>query len=261
VSILDAPRAIVGVDGCKGGWIAASKLRGQPPHATIYKAFADIARDLPEALIAVDMPIGLPDAGSRFGRATEQALKAVLGRARNTIFPIPSRAAVYAETGKLNGMAEIGAAFQRALAVARETSDPPGGFSRQAFMIFPKIREIDAALRSDAELASRVIESHPEAAFWRMNGRRDLRHPKKLDAGKTERMEVLQGWGFDAAWFASAREQVRRDKPSGLSVGWDDLLDACAMLVVAARHAEGACESFPDPPGRDACGLPVAIWV
>lgn len=207
------------------------------------------------------MTIGLPDTGSRRGRPPEQALKAVLGRAKNAVFPIPSRAAVYAETGKLNGMAAIGAAFQRALAVARATSDPPGGFSRQAFMIFPKIREVDEALRGDAGLAGRVLESHPEAAFWRMNGRRDLRHSKKLPAGRAERTAILQGWGFDAAWFAFAREQTRRDKPSGVSFGWDDLLDACAMLVVAARHAAGACESFPDPPGHDAHGLPVAIRV
>jgi predicted RNase H-like nuclease len=40
----------------------------------------------------------------------------------------------------------------------------------------------------------------------------------------------------------------------------DDLLDALAGLTVALDIARGGGQSFPDPPGRDAHGLPVAIW-
>jgi predicted RNase H-like nuclease len=40
----------------------------------------------------------------------------------------------------------------------------------------------------------------------------------------------------------------------------DDLLDALAGLTVALDLARGGGQSFPDPPGRDAHGLPVAIW-
>jgi predicted RNase H-like nuclease len=40
----------------------------------------------------------------------------------------------------------------------------------------------------------------------------------------------------------------------------DDLLDALAGLTVALDIARGEGQSFPDPPGRDAHGLPVAIW-
>jgi predicted RNase H-like nuclease len=41
--------------------------------------------------------------------------------------------------------------------------------------------------------------------------------------------------------------------------GADDLLDAFACLVTARAMALGAAESFPDPPLRDAHGLPMAI--
>jgi predicted RNase H-like nuclease len=38
------------------------------------------------------------------------------------------------------------------------------------------------------------------------------------------------------------------------------VLDALAALVVARKIAQGQGWSFPDPPGRDAFGLEVAIW-
>ena len=40
----------------------------------------------------------------------------------------------------------------------------------------------------------------------------------------------------------------------------DDLLDALAALVVARHIAAGRGRPFPDPPGRDSHGLPIAIW-
>ena len=40
----------------------------------------------------------------------------------------------------------------------------------------------------------------------------------------------------------------------------DDLTDATALLFIAERHATGLSVPFPDPPLKDAFGLPVAIW-
>jgi predicted RNase H-like nuclease len=39
------------------------------------------------------------------------------------------------------------------------------------------------------------------------------------------------------------------------------VLDACACAVSALRIARGEAQSFPSPPGRDAHGVPVAIWI
>jgi predicted RNase H-like nuclease len=49
------------------------------------------------------------------------------------------------------------------------------------------------------------------------------------------------------------------DGPVPPRVGRDDRLDAGVLVLVAARLAAGEAVSFPDPPGRDAGGLPVAI--
>jgi len=46
--------------------------------------------------------------------------------------------------------------------------------------------------------------------------------------------------------------------PRGAKI--DDLLDALAALVVARAIAQGRARSFPEPPERDAHGIPVAIW-
>jgi predicted RNase H-like nuclease len=42
--------------------------------------------------------------------------------------------------------------------------------------------------------------------------------------------------------------------------GPDDVLDALACAMIARRLHAGLARPFPDPPPRDAFGLPMAIW-
>jgi predicted RNase H-like nuclease len=140
--------------------------------------------------------------------------------------------------------------------VALATSDPPRGVSIQAFGIFPNIREIDALLIARPELRRRVHESHPEMAFWRLNGGRAMILPKKIKgavnpAGMAERKALLSRQGYDRAFL---------DRPPARGAGADDFLDASAMLLIAGRIAAGEAASFPDPPLADRFGIPVAIW-
>jgi predicted RNase H-like nuclease len=84
-----------------------------------------------------------------------------------------------------------------------------------------------------------------------------LSQPKKVKSspygpGLEERRALLAGAGF-------ARSFLEARPPRG--VGLDDVLDACACAVSALRMARGEAQSFPSPPGRDAHGVPVAIWV
>jgi predicted RNase H-like nuclease len=239
---------VAGVDGCRAGWIAALMEAGNPASARIVvaPAFAAIA-DAPErpAVIAVDMPVGLPDRTKGSGRRPEQLIRPLLGQRQSSVFAIPSRAAVYAED------------YGQACALALATSDPPRKVSRQGFGIFPKIREIDALLRARPDLVGTVYEAHPELAFWALNGRRALDQPKKVkgvpyEPGMRLRRALLRQSGLlpDAL--------IASPPPRGAAA--DDLLDALAGLTVALDLATGGGESFPDPPGRDAHGLPVTIW-
>jgi predicted RNase H-like nuclease len=50
------------------------------------------------------------------------------------------------------------------------------------------------------------------------------------------------------------------EAPPPAGAGPDDLLDALACAAVARRIQAGIARPFPDPPERDAYGLPMAIW-
>jgi predicted RNase H-like nuclease len=249
---------VAGVDGCPAGWIAAFRdLSGrEAPRVRVAARFADVA-DAPEnpAVIAVDMPIGLPEVTDKGGRGPEQLLRTVLGARRSSVFAIPARAAVFAVAPQPVGMALLLEGHRQALEIARRHSRTASGFPFQTFNILPKIREIDELLRARAEICSRVHESHPEAAFWAMNGRQPLTSAKKTKGrvnpiGMAERRNLLGAAGvpFDVL-----------DMPTPRGAAADDVMDALAMSVVAERILRGEALSFPDPPERDAFGLPVAI--
>lgn len=242
-----SPRPVAGVDGCRGGWIAVvtdSEL-GSEPKAQVAPTFEKLLASLPQStLIAVDMPIGLPERIGPGGRGPERTVRPLLAMRQSSVFSVPARDAVYAAT------------FAEASKIARATSDPPKAVSKQCFYLFDKIREIDRLLRADRSLATRIYEVHPEVAFWRLNGKAAMTLPKKVKSrpnpeGLEERRVLLEGHGLPASLFQAPRLP---------GVGPDDLLDAAANALIAIRIAEGRAKPFPDPPGRDAHGLPIAIW-
>lgn len=237
---------LAGADGCPAGWVVAfvrpdlSAFR-----IRIIPRIADILTE-PEqpAILAIDMPIGLPARAGPGGRAAERAVRPLLGKRQSSVFSVPSRAAVEE--------ADYGEACRLAFA----TSDPPRKVSKQLFHITPKIREVDALLRADPSLAGRVFEAHPEVAFWRLNGERALEQPKKVKSrphqpGLELRQKILVDSGLPA-------DAAMEPPPKG--AGRDDLIDAFACAVVATRLFDGRARPFPDPPPRDEHGLPMAIW-
>lgn len=228
-----------GVDGCPAGWIAVTIAAGGRlmPSVTIARNFAGLTMDVEK--IAVDMPIGLPGRAGPGGRGPEAAVRPLLGRRQSSVFSVPSRAAVFA------------ADYAEACRIALATSDPPRKISKQAFFLFPKIREIDMLLRDGPAMCDVVFETHPEVAFWRANGEAPLQYPKSKPEGLQERRDLLERQGFPPAFL---------DAPVGRGARRDDFLDACVNALVARRLLAGTARPFPDPPGRDGHGLPVAIW-
>jgi len=237
---------LAGVDGCGGGWIAAFVCpSGGGGTLAVFPRFADVlAAAQAPAIVAVDIPIGLPEQTGHGGRAAENAVRPLLGGRQSSVFSVPARAAIEA------------ANYADACRAALATSNPPRKVSKQLFNIAPKIREVDAVLRADPAAAARVYEVHPELAFWRLNGERPLSEPKKVKsrpypAGLALRRQLLQAAGLPAELIAAA-------PPKGAAA--DDLLDALACAAVARRIHAGLARPFPDPPPRDPYGLPMAIW-
>ena len=236
---------VAGADGCRGGWIAAFAAQDATVRVRVVPRFTDVLT-APEgpAIVAVDIPIGLPEVTGPDGRGPERAVRRLLGARQSSVFTVPSRRAVYAGD------------YREACVIALATSDPPRKVSKQLFMIAPKIREVDEALRAAPPLTGRVYEVHPEVAFWRLNGERALDEPKKVkgqpfEPGLALRRRLLASEGFAAAVTAAV-------PPPGARA--DDLLDALACAAIARRILAGRAVPFPDPPLADGCGLPVAIW-
>jgi predicted RNase H-like nuclease len=237
---------LAGVDGCAAGWVVAFvRADLQEAHVRLLPRFADVpaAPEAP-AIIAIDIPIGLPERAGYGGRAAENAVRPLLGARQSSVFSVPSRSAIASED------------YREACRIALLTSEPPRKVSKQLFMLAPKIREVDAVLRKDTTLAQRVLEVHPEVAFWRLNGDMALNEPKKVksrpyEPGLALRRKLLIGAGLLAA-------TVEASSPKG--AGPDDLIDALACAAIAQRIHAGVARPFPDPPEHDAFGLMMAIW-
>jgi predicted RNase H-like nuclease len=231
-------RLVAGVDGCRAGWIAALWDGADELTLHLCSSFADVMA-LPVRIIAVDMPIGLPE---RSGRPPEREVRAKIGARRSSVFSVPSHASIqcrdYSEACRINLL----------------HSDPPRRVSQQCFHLFPKMREIDVLITPDHQ--SRIYESHPELAFWIMNNETPVPLAKKAKsefkhAGLELRKALLRRNGVPIDSLEASYR--RRD------VGPDDLLDACACSFVAWRILNGRSMRFPADPPHNAKGLRMEI--
>lgn len=243
-----------GLDGCRGGWVCARWDGADRLELSRVERLADLFGAPPWPMVAIDMPIGLPDRVGPRGREAERLVRPLLGLRQSSVFSVPARAAVMAG---LDASLEEGPRYRAACAVARAHSDPPRAVAKQSFHLFPKIGELDTLLRTRPELVPHVHECHPEVAFWAMNGGRPLELPKKVKnrphpPGLALRLSLLASHGIQT-------DALSAQTALALRAGLDDLIDACACAWTAKRVAYGKALRFPDPPGRDTFGLPVCI--
>lgn len=240
------PLHIAGADGCPGGWIIVSHPVDEPAASTWHVAatFAElVAFTSGYAAVAIDMPIGLPDIAVPGGRTADRAARAVLGARQSSVFALPSRTAIACTD------------YRDACDTALKSSDPPRKVAKQTFHLFPKIREVDALMTPS--LQSRIVECHPEVAFWAMNDREPLTEPKKVKSrphppGLDFRRALLTSQGFKSSFLEEP------DCPRRIA-GPDDLLDACATAWTANRLATGQALRLPDQPELDANQLRMEI--
>jgi predicted RNase H-like nuclease len=167
---------VVGVDGCRSGWVAVWNTGSGYDWMTYPTVEALWKAHRRAQAIWIDMPIGLPEGQAR---ATDRHARVALGHRRNSVFSVPTRAAVYAADHR----AACDANFERT----------GKKISIQAWCITPKIRELDHLLQHDPDARQIVGESHPEVVFWALSGA-PMMHNKKTRAGRAERLAVLERW-------------------------------------------------------------------
>ena len=224
---------VVGVDGCRGGWVVVTSPVDTGASTVERVAHLDSligrVRSGAIAAAAIDMPIGLPSATRR---VSDRALRVHLGSRRSTVFPTPPRAVLDA--------VDYGDALVRARAATGV------GLSKQAWNLVDKIRALDALMTPD--LQPRISEAHPESSFAEIAGA-PLESRKNTADGRRERTALLSPIfpDLDAHLVAHAAVAV-------------DLLDAFAVAWTARRVARGCATWFGDDK-RDDRGLSMRVAV
>ena len=200
----------VGIDGCRGGWIAAIHRPDGRIEWMLEQRIDTILQQIPqEATILVDMIIGLPDA-KQPTRECDRLARKLLSPHGSRVFSAPPREALAAET------------YTEACVLARAATGK--AISKQCWYLFPKIRELDAI--NDP----RVRESHPEVVLARLNGGPPLVASKKTKSGRAQRLDLMESAlpGSNPAYERALKDFPRK------TVARDDLIDAL-VLCSAAR--------------------------
>jgi predicted RNase H-like nuclease len=252
---------VVGVDGCKGGWVAVALEGGQFAGAASFARFDELLDAVEDAVaVGVDMPIGLHADAPRVCDALAREL---VGPRRASVFLTPPRPALAAES------------YDEANSLCRMLTGQ--GLSRQAYGLRAKIFEVERALgraapqggapRESARRlssssgshrrprkplpAGRVVEIHPEASFREM-GNAHLGHAKKTYSGMMLRMRLLEAQGIV---LPTELEEV-----GGVAI--DDVFDAAAVAWSANRYAHRKAKCLPPRELWQHDGQrPLAIWI
>ena len=213
----------LGTDGCKGGWITAALDHGKL-RIEKYRTISELIENYPRFdAFLLDMAIGLRNSSDQL-RPDDTARKELSPRG-STLFPIPSRSAVYAETEEEQKQANL-----RTLGKS---------LPKQTINIIPKIREVDEFFDAHPEYRNKLHESHPELSFARLNGE-VLMSKKKEAEGLKQRLDILNSYFPGITWseiYEKAREY--RCNP-------DDVLDAICLAITAGLKANGLCETIPE---------------
>jgi predicted RNase H-like nuclease len=221
----------VGVDACPTGWVGVTLREGRFADADTATDLARLLAGVPaEAVVGIDIPLGLLEIGRR--RADTLA-SALLAPHRSRIFPVPPRP-VWEEDD-----------YEAANLRCRRLTG--SGLSRQSWGLMRKLREANDCRESGDH---RLHEVHPEVSFAAMNDGRPVAWSKKSWNGQALRRRLLREEGIT----------VPEDLGAAGRVPPDDVLDAAAAAWSAHRIALHTAETLPDPPEATSTGLPVAIW-
>ena len=206
---------IIGIDGCKYGWIAIKIGKDSLFSISKHSNFTSIFKTYPSAdRYLVDMVIGLADQNHPRDIETMARQKLKPKRA-SSVFTPPCRSAIYESTYEL--------AKEKNKAILGKS------FSIQAWNIVPKIREVDEYILKNKAYKTKISEAHPEVCFASLNNESPMIFRKKEKEGIEERLELLQ------SIFPKSREIFEKGSAQFLKkeVKPDDIIDALVLAITA----------------------------
>lgn len=231
----------IGADGCKSGWFSVS-LSETAWETAIHKNILSLweVHSGSESIL-IDIPIGFRK-NEPLERLCDLAARKALGQGRgSSVFPTPCRSSVYCTS------------YEAAHLENKRSVDR--GLSKQTWAIVPKIREVDAFLKSAPESMAVIRESHPEVAFWGLNGRVPLKHSKKTAEGLQERIQILSRYDerIENIYQDSMKKYLRKEAAS------DDIIDALCLAITGQVMLRTEILTLPIAPETDEYGIPMQI--
>ncbi len=229
---------VLGADVCRGKWAGimwdGTTIKGlfAPTISNLVEAAAEVAG---VEVVAIDIPIGLPEADVRLA---DKEAREFVGVRRASVFSTPIREALLAP--------DYAAARTRSLELTGSS------LSAQAYALRAKILEVESWL---AATTLRVVEVHPEVSFKAMsleaaesedgtNDGLDIPWPKSVWAGQQLRLDLLTRQGLELP-SVDLGELAGQSPP-------DDIIDAAACAWTARRVLLGRHKwlpsADPEPP-------------
>lgn len=234
---------VVGVDGCKYGWISINLKENLFWEVELFSNIEELLDYYKTSdLILIDMPIGLLSK-SKDERFCDKEIRKALGYPRGmSVFGIPSRAAIYCESynegNNLNKMLMN------------------KGISKQLWGIAPKIKSLDQYLIKNKILREKIFESHPELAFMMIKGQ-PMHYNKRKNEGYSERLELLK------KIYPKTEEIVNYtlEKYLRKEVKKDDILDALVLAINAYLGSKLSFRDYPEAKFFDKNDLQMVVRV
>jgi predicted RNase H-like nuclease len=230
-----------GIDGCRGGWLAVSLDFDRLDHWEVC-CFATGDWDVLDELVSrsnltlVDIPLGLGDGDSE--RESDRLIRRALGRRGSSIFPVPVREAVYAES------------YSQACEINFKVQGKK--LSKQLWNLGDKIRSIDGYLKSHPEYRLVLRESSPEYAFQLLSGA-PLDLSKSTSAGVEERLSICSRYEnrSDPIYQYCIQSYPRK------ACAPHDILDALILAITALLTKTRGVMKIPETCRTDRYGIPI----
>lgn len=227
-----------GIDGCKMGWLFISLDEGNERYEVL-----ETKEQLEEKLLEtdrtfIDMPIGLED--EEYTRECDELLRKEVGATYSpSIFSPPIRPALAAPS------------YVEANMISYEYTEKK--LSLQSWNITPKIQMIDDLLTKHEGLKEKVLESHPEYLFQKLN-EGEIFQKKNLKKGIKHRLKLIEEEEpIVDEFFRDIKEEYRRSE-----VSEDDIVDAMVLALYAKWSVDKPIKTIPAEVDKDSKGFPKA---
>lgn len=209
---------VIGVDGWKRKWVGVEIDDSQAIATRVFDTLDEIVSDRRYKVIAIDVPIGLPEVPPR---QADNIVRQKIGERRSSVFASPP---AFCLDERWDSQRMVSEESKRRFRI---------GVGSQTYALLHNIRAAHRVASQD----DRVYEVHPEFTFFVMNNEKPLRYSKKAWNGVFERKAILRSHGLALPEYIDGE---------GGQVSVDDLIDAASCAWTANRIERNECIAVPD---------------